>query len=62
MDMILRGGLAGMIGYTACGLTTLIFYGLGVLPSTGTHYNAVFLTAPDTPITSFTLLIGVIAV
>ena len=61
MDMILRGGLAGMIGYTACGLSNLVFYGLGILPSTGVHYNAVFLTAPNTPITSFTLLIGVIA-
>lgn len=61
MDMILRGGLAGMIGYTACGLSNLVFYALGILPSTGIHYNAVFLTAPNTPITSFTLLIGVIA-
>ncbi len=61
MDIIFAGGLAGMIGYVACGLTNLILYLLGILPTTGIHYNAVFLTAPNTPISTLTILIGIIA-
>jgi len=61
MDTVLRGGLAGMIGYTVCGVSNYTLYMLGVLPSTGIHYNAILLTPPNTPVNSFTLLIGVIA-
>ena len=61
MDVIISGGLAGMIGYTVCGLTNFIFYSLGILPSTGIHYNAVFFSAPGIPISWFTLLIGIMA-
>ena len=61
MDIILAGGLAGMIGYVACGLSNLILYVLGILPTTGIHYNAVFLTAPNTPISTLTIIIGIIA-
>ncbi|MCO5384533.1 hypothetical protein [Desulfosporosinus sp.] len=55
MDVIIRGGLAGMIEYTICGLTNFILYSLGILPSTGIHYNAVyavFFSAPGIPISS----------
>jgi hypothetical protein len=61
MDIIIAGGLAGMIGYLTCGLTNLILYLTGILPTTGIHYNAVLMTAPNTPISTLSISIGIIA-
>ena len=60
MDIILRGGLAGLIGFTVCSVINLALYKLGLLPSTDFHYNAILLHSAGTPLTSLTWASGII--
>ncbi len=60
MDTIVRGSIAGFIATIVYGVITWILFMLGVLPSTFTHYAAVFLTPPGTVISSLTLFLGAV--
>lgn len=61
MDIILRGGLAGIIGYTTCSVANLVLYFLRLLPYTGFHYNVLLFHAKGTPFTALTWASGIIA-
>lgn len=61
MDLILRGGLAGLIGMAACSSVNLALYFLKLVPTTGFHYNTILFHPPGTPVNTFTLATGVIA-
>ena len=61
MDIILRGGIAGVIGYAACSTVGLVLYLLRLLPYTGFHYNIIFFHAAETPLTPLTWATGIIA-
>jgi len=61
MDIILRGGIAGVVGYATCSAVSLILYLLHLLPYTGVHYNIIFFHATETPLTTLTWATGIIA-
>lgn len=60
MDIILRGGLAGIAGYSACTAANLALYWLHLVPSTEIHYNAILLHPAGTPLTTSTWISGFI--
>lgn len=60
-DLIFRGSIAGCLGIIGCYLANLLLYFTGLVPYTGIHYNAIFLTPPGTPVNTLTGTIGVIA-
>lgn len=58
MDTILRGSIAGSVALIIALSVSWILYMFGVLPSTGSHYSAMFITSPGTPLTTLPLLLG----
>lgn len=60
MDTIVRGSIAEFIATIVYGVINWILFLLGALPSTLTHYAAVFLTPPGTAISTLTLFLGLV--
>lgn len=52
MDIILRGSLAGIAGYSGCLAGNFALYWLHLVPSTEIHYNAIILRPAGTPVTT----------
>ncbi|TGE39755.1 hypothetical protein E4K67_01810 [Desulfosporosinus fructosivorans] len=61
MDTLMRGSIAGLIATIVYGVINWILFMLGVLPSTLTHYAAVFITPPGTAISTLPLFLGVVS-
>ena len=51
MDTILRGSIAGLISSSIYAVVSWIIFALRILPYTPMHYNAIFITPPETPFT-----------
>jgi len=60
MDIILRGSLAGIAGFSGCLAANFALYWLHLVPSTEIHYNAILLRPAGTPLTTSTWISGFI--
>jgi hypothetical protein len=61
MDIILRGLIAGVTAAAVYTIINLALFLTGVVPSTLTHYSAVLVMPPGTPVTALALTMGAFA-